>query len=225
MFYFRLDRMFIHDNGVNRLFKKLDKANVQVYSFITTGDDSLPALKGFTTAKPKEEQKQMIIQAVAQVMTARIFTPIENIKDEHELTFGDTGIVLFQSDVIPADFNWQLVVIGSKEKVRTQAQMLKDVMEHDSFDGFINNILLVMSVAVNPIVTAGVEIGKYLTSFILSQYANKQDDQLGIVYQSWNREEHYKHGKRFKDGVNDLTKNMVYDYSMFGFDTSAEELA
>lgn len=224
MFYFRLDRIFIHDNGVNRLFKKLDKANVQIYSFITTGDDSLPALNGFTKAKTKEEQTQMIIEAVAQVMTSRIFTPIENIKDEHELTFGDTGIVLYQSEVIPDDFNWQLVVIGSKEKVRTQAQMLKDVMEHESFDGFLSNIFMLLSTAINPAVTAGVEIGKYLTSFILSQYANKQDDQLGIVYQSWNRQEHYSHGKRFKDGVNDLTKNMVYDYSMFGFDKSAENL-
>ncbi len=225
MFYFRLDRMFIHDNGVNRLFKKLDKANVQIYSFITTGNNSLPALNGFTKAKPKEEQIEMIKEAVAQVMTSRIFTPIENIKDEHELTFGDTGIVLYQAEEIPADFNWQLVVIGSKEKVRTQAQMLKDVMEHDSFDGFLSNILLVLSVVVNPAITAGVEIGKYLTSFILSQYANKQDDQLGIVYQSWNRQEHYKHGKRFKDGVFDLTKNMVYDYSMFGFEKPNEELA
>lgn len=225
MFYFRLDRIFIHDNGVNRLFKSLDKANVQIYSFITTGDESLPALKGFTIAKPKEEQIQMIKDAVAQVMTSRIFTPIENIKDEHELTFGDTGIVLYQSKEIPADFNWQLVVIGSKEKIRTQAQMLKDVIEHESFDGFVSNILLMLSAAVNPAITAGVEIGKYLTSFILSQYANKQDDQLGIVYQSWNRQEHYKHGKRFKDGVPDLTKNMIYDYSMFGFETSKKELA
>ena len=85
MFYFRLDRIFIHDNGVNRLFKKLDKANVQIYSFITTSNDSLPALNNFTTAKSKEEQIQMIKEAVAQVMTARIFTPIENVKDEINL--------------------------------------------------------------------------------------------------------------------------------------------
>ena len=130
MFYFRLDRMFIHDNGVNRLFKKLDKANVQIYSFITTGNNSLPALNGFTKTKPKEEQIEMIKEAVAQVMTSRIFTPIENIKDEHELTFGDTGIVLYQAEEIPADFNWQLVVIGSKEKVRTQAQMLNKFGEN-----------------------------------------------------------------------------------------------
>lgn len=218
MFYFRLDRIFIHDNGVNRLFKKLDKANIQIYSFITTGNNTLPALENFTIAKPKEEQEQIIREAVAQVMTSRIFTPIENVKDEHELTFGDTGIVLFQSEVIPEDFNWQLVVIGSKQKSRSQAQMLSDVLNDETFDTFLTNILVVLSTSVNPVITAGIEIGKYLTSFILKKYAKKQDDQIGIVYQSWNRQEHYKHGKRFKDGVNDLTKNMVYDYSMFGFD-------
>lgn len=218
MFYFRLDRIFIHDNGVSRLFKKLDKANVHIYSFITTGNDALPALKGFTNAKPKEEQIEIIKKAVAQVMSSRLFTPIENVKDEHELTFGDTGFVLYQADKIPEDLNWQLVVIGSKDKIRTEAQMLNDVFKDSTFDSFLANILLVLSTSVNPAVTAGIEIGKYLTSFILNQYAKKQDDQLGIVYQSWNRQEHYKHGKRFKDGVNDLTKNMVYDYSMFGFE-------
>lgn len=222
MFYFRLDRIFIHDNGVNRLFKKLDKANVHIYSFITTGNDELPALKDFTKAKAKEEQIAMIKEAVAQVMSSRIFTPIENIKDEHELTFGDTGIVLYQAPKIPADFNWQLVVIGSKDKIRTEAQMLNDVFNDDTFESFLANILTVLTVSLNPAITAGIEIGKYLTSFILNQYAKKQDDQLGIVYQSWNRQEHYTHGKRFKDGVNDLTKNMVYDYSMFGFEQEIE---
>lgn len=218
MFYFRLDRIFIQDNGVNRLFKKLDKANVHIYSFITTGNDALPALKDFTTAKPKEEQIKMVKEAVIKVMSARIFTPIENVKDEHELTFGDTGIVLYQAKKIPMDFNWQLVVIGSKEKIRTQAQMLDDVFKDHTFDSFLSNILIVLSTSINPAITAGIEIGKYLTSFILNQYAKKQDDQLGIVYQSWNKQEHYKHGKRFKDGVPDLTKNMIYDYSMFGFE-------
>lgn len=218
MFYFRLDRIFIHDNGVNRLFKKLDKANVHIYSFVTAGNNELPALKGFTKTNPKEVQIAMVKEAVAQVMSSRIFTPIENVKDEHELTFGDTGIVLYQSPEIPEDFNWQLVVVGSKEKIRTEAQMLKDVFKDDTFDGFLINILSVLSVSINPAITAGIEIGKYLTSFILNQYAKKQDDQLGIVYQSWNKREHYKHGKRFKDGVPDLTKNMVYDYSMFGFE-------
>ena len=116
------------------------------------------------------------------------------------------------------DFNWQLVVIGSKEKIRTQAQMLDDVFKDHTFDSFLSNILIVLSTSINPAITAGIEIGKYLTSFILNQYAKKQDDQLGIVYQSWNKQEHYKHGKRFKDGVPDLTKNMIYDYSMFGFE-------
>ena len=181
----------------------------------------MPALQNFTLAKPKEEQEKIIKDALAQVISSRIFTPVENVKDEHELLFGDTGIVLYQSEKIPVDFNWQLVVIGSKEKLRNQAQMLDDVLKHDSFDGFLSSLLVLLTVSVNPAVTAGIEIGKYLASFILSQYAKKPDDQLGIVFQSWNREEHYKHGKRIKDGVPDLTKNMLYDYSMFGFEDNA----
>jgi hypothetical protein len=217
MFYFRLDRIFIKDNGVNRWINKLDKANIHIYSFITSGNNPLPALKNFTAAKNEEERMAIIKSAVGEVIASRVLTPIENIKDDHELIFGDTGMVLYTDTKIPDDFNWQMVVIGSKEKARTNAQMLKDVLEHESFDGFAKNILLLTKASTNPLSFIGVEIGKYLATFILNVYANKSDDQLGIVYQSWNRLEHYPHGKRFKDGVMDLTKNMSYDYSMFAF--------
>lgn len=218
MFYFRIDRIFIKNNGVNRLITKLDKANVHIYSFITTGNKTLPALKNFTNADSEEKRKEIIEKAVAEVIASRVLTPIENIKDNHELIFGDTGMVLYADKEIPVDFNWQMVVIGSKEKMRSSAKMLKDVLHHDSFNDFTSSLLLLLSASTNPIALASIEIGKYLTSFILNVYAKKDDDQLGIVYQSWNKQEHYPHGKRFKDDVMDLTKNMSYDYSMFGYD-------
>lgn len=217
MFYFRLDRIFIKNNGVNRWIEKLDKANVHIYSFITTGDNALPSLKNYTSASSDEEREKIIKEAVAEVIASRVLTPIENIKDNHELIFGDTGMVLYAAKEIPIDFNWQMVVIGSKDKMRSKAQLLKDVINDESFNSFTKNLLLLLKAATNPAVLAGIEIGKYLTGFILNTYAKKADDQLGIVYQSWNKVEHYPHGKRFKDGVLDLTKNMSYDYSMFGY--------
>ncbi len=223
MFYFRLDRLFIRSNGVRKAIKRRDKATVYIYSFVSTNESQLPDLDGLTSGRLKKEERKAIIEkAIASVVSGRKLTPIENVRDEHELTFGDTGIVLHQSKEIPRELHWQLAVIGSKQRVRSNAQLVHDVINDDSFDGFTKDFAKTMRKTVTPQATAFIEIGKYLTNFILKFYTRKNDDQLGLIYQSWNRKEHYPHAKRLKDGVPDLTKNMVYDYSMFGYENVAE---
>jgi len=218
MFYFRLDRLFVKDNRRRTIFKSRDKADLQIYSFVTTSDNPLPALKALTRARSERSIQRIIRAATREVIASRVFTPVKNIKDNHELTFGDTGIVLYRADTIPPDFNWQLVVIGSRRKTRDDAKMFKAVVEDEEFISFSSSLMRALEGAQDPKTLAAVEIGKYVARFLLHFHSTKEDDQLGLIYQSWNRQEHYEHGKRFKDNVPDLTKNMFYDYSMFGFD-------
>lgn len=217
MFFFRLNRILIHSNFRQALLKKRDKADVEVYCFVTSGDNPLPALKGITAAIEEDKRNSMIKKAVQQALETRVLTPIENVKDEHVLTFGDTGFVIYEADKIPEDFHFQMVIIGNRSKQRDTAKMLID-LEKDSELGSLIKSAGNLVGAVNPAVAIGSEIGKYLTRFILRQYANKEDDQLGLVYQSWNRMEHYPHGERKRDGNKDLTGNIEYDYSLFGFE-------
>jgi hypothetical protein len=218
MFYFRLNRILIHSNFRQTLLKKRDKTDVEIYCFITTGNRPLPALKGLTAAIEDDKKQAMIKKAVQQAIETRIFTPVENVKDEHVLTFGDTGFVLYEDDKIPDDFHFQMVIIGSRGKQRETAKMLQEVEKDGELGGFLKSAAGLAGIVPNPALAVGAEIGKYLTKFILRAYANKDDDQLGLVYQSWNRREHYPHGERKRDGNKDLTGNLEYDYSLFGFE-------
>ncbi len=217
MFYFRLNRILIHSNFRQTLLKKRDKADVEVYCFVTSGNNPLPALKGLTAATEEDKRNSMIKKAVQQALEARVLTPIENVKDDHMLTFGDTGFVIYEDDKIPNDFHFQMVIVGNRSKQRDTAKMLIDMEKDSELNSLVKSAGNLIG-AVNPAVAIGSEIGKYLTKFILRQYANKDDDQLGLVYQSWNRMEHYPHGERKRDGNKDLTGNLEYDYSLFGFE-------
>ena len=218
MFFFRLNRILIHSNFRHTIFKRRDKTDVEIYCFVTTGDRPLPSLKGLTAATDDALKTEMLKRAVRDAIDARIFTPVENVKDEQMLTFGDTGFVIYEAEKIPDDFNFQLVLIGSRKKQRDSAKMWEGVLQDSEFAGFLQSTSKLLNLATNPVLAAGSEIGKYLASFILRVYAEQHDDQLGLVYQSLNRMEHYPHGERKRDGNKDLTGNMEFDYSLFGFE-------
>jgi hypothetical protein len=218
MFYFRLNRIKVFDNYVQKAISKRDRADVEILSFINSESSLLPQLKCLTSAKTHAKQKDIVSSAVDTAINARVLTPVENVRDHHELLFGDTGYVLFQADAIPECLHWQMVVVGSKAKLRDKANMAQDVIKGKDFDPFVKNLALLAGSAANPIAAASLEIGKFITGIVLQAYANKRDDMLGLVYQSWNRREHYLHGERKKDDQPDLTGNVIYDYSIFGFD-------
>jgi hypothetical protein len=218
MFYFRLNRILIHSNRRKTLFKRRDKTDVEIYCFVTTGTRPLPALKNLTATIDEDKKMAMLKKAVHQAVAARVFTPVENVKDNHVLTFGDTGFVIFEDDKIPDDFHFQLVLIGSRSKQRNTAKLLQEVEKDAEFPGFLKSAAQLAGIAANPAVACGAEIGKFLAKYILRVAAEQDDDQLGLVYQSWNRREHYPHGERKRDDNLDLSGNIRYDYYLFGFE-------
>ncbi len=218
MFYFRLNRILIHSNLRKTLFRKRDRTDVEIYCFVTSGTHPLPALKGLTAESDENKKNAMLKKAVQQAIDTRIFTPVENVKDNHVLTFGDTGFVLYEDDKIPNDFHFQLVLIGSRSKQRNTAKLLQEVANDVEFPDFLKSAGQLVGVSANPAVAVGAAIGKFLTGYLLRIASEQDDDQLGLVYQSWNRIEHYPHGERKRDDNLDLTGNIRYDYSLFGFE-------
>jgi hypothetical protein len=59
-------------------------------------------------------------------------------------------------------------------------------------------------------------IVKFIFRVVAETMLGNRDDQVGVVYQSFNRFEHYPHGERKRDDVPDLSGNMRLDYSIFG---------
>lgn len=58
-------------------------------------------------------------------------------------------------------------------------------------------------------------IAKFLTNIVSTTLKNNPDDQLGLLYMSLNKQEHYRYGERKRDGIPDLTGNIRVDYSLF----------
>jgi hypothetical protein len=109
MFYFRINKVKVFDNRESAflLFKR-DLAQVKIMSFVTTNNVDLPNLDPWMAAIDPAEKQTILAQAVDRVVASRILTEIDNVKDNHTLTFGDTEYVLYQPPGIPDDFNLSL---------------------------------------------------------------------------------------------------------------------
>jgi hypothetical protein len=221
MFYFRINKLKVFDNReikpVLGLFGR-DLAQVKILSFVTTDNTDLPELDDLPQTNDPAKKVEIIKAAVTQVVSSRILTRIDHVKDNHVMTFGDTGYVLYQSKDIPADFNWSFIALESDKNVRDTGTMINDVLNDPGFKGFTTNLLAVLGGAANPTFTAGVEIAKFATQVVANTMKQNKDDMIGILYMSLNRREHYLHGERKKDDVPDLTNNMMIDYSIFAFE-------
>ena len=221
MFFFRINRLRIFDNKEGKRFLGLlgkDLAQVKLISFVSTENIQLPNLTDFIQTNNEQEKKQILQTAVENVISSRILTQIENVKDGHVMTFGDTGYVLYQAQTIPDCFDWNFVAYESDKNVRDTADLVKDIVSDANFSKFSTHLGSVLKGIKNPAFEAYKEIAKFSINIIANIAKKNKDDMIGILYMSLNRTEHYMHGERKKDDVPDLTNNMTIDYSIFGFE-------
>jgi hypothetical protein len=227
MFYFRINRLKIFDNREHRPIVGLfgpDIAQIQIISFVTTNNTDLPNLEGFLRENNPATKETILQGIVSQVIASRILTPISYVKDNYIMTFGDAGYVLYQENGIPDDFNWTFIAIDQRGGVRQAGQMTSDVVNDAGFSGFTQDLGTLLSAAAgiaNPTYTAAVAVAKFATQVIANNLRNTRDREIGVLYMSLNRTEHYLHGERKADDVQDLTNNMRIDYSIFAFDQAA----
>ncbi|MBI1287943.1 MAG: hypothetical protein GC178_10220 [Flavobacteriales bacterium] len=216
MFYFRINKLKILNNR-----EAIGKAEVQLISFITTGDTQLPALSGFMDTIDSAEKKRMITEAVSQVVSSRVMIPVHNIRDKHQLFFGDAGYVLYQTQAIPQDFNWQFVAIELDDRTRDNAALVSAILTDDTIENLVSAVTTIAAVS-NPVIGAVTVIVQTVAEKVAEIFKNDRDDMIGLMMMSLNRREHYLHGSRDKQDVPDLTGNMFVDYSIFGFEDSVE---
>jgi hypothetical protein len=223
MFYFRINRLKIFDNRTNAfLFFKRDLAQVKIISFVTTSNSDLPNIDTWIATNDPDRKKALLAEAVQSVAASRIITKIDNVKDKSILTFGDTGYVLYQSTAIPADFNWCFIAMEGDDNVRRVGETLNGIVTRPEFDTFASNLATLLIGAANPTFAAGAAVAQFVTSMVAGILKENGDDQIGILYMSLNRREHYFHGERKKDDVPDLTANMLIDYSIFAFEEALQ---
>jgi hypothetical protein len=209
-FVFRLNKLKILNN------REWGPGELKLLSFITGEDVNLPVLDDLQRTTDLVLKKQLIQAAVQSVLSAKVLMQLDNVKDGHQMTFGDTGYALYTTNKIPVSFNWSLMLLEVDEDINNLGKRIDGVINAPEFDGFVDNVLILASAAANPAAAAGVVIAKYVFGLVADTMIKNKDDQIGLAYQSFNRFEHYPHGERKRDDVPDLSNNVRIDYSIFG---------
>jgi hypothetical protein len=209
-FVFRINKLKILNN------REWGPGELKILSFITGEDVNLPVLDDLQRTTDPEQKKELIKVAAQSVLSSKVLMQLDNVRDGHQMTFGDTGYALYTAQKIPVSFNWSLIIFEIDEDVNNLGRKIDSVISAPEFDGFVDNVLALASAAANPAAAAGVAIAKYVFSLIANRMIENKDDQVGLVYQSFNRFEHYLHGERKRDDVPDLSNNVLIDYSIFG---------
>ena len=211
-FVFRIDQVKIFKN------RDIGKAEIQFLSFVTTDDPaSLPNLTGLTETTDETRQIEIIKRAASQVAQSRVFTMVENVWNNHKFFFGDTGFALYTAGRIPRELHWCFVAMGDDRDVNRIGDYIDQCINNEDFSTLTGSIVSLASNSV-PQARLVFEIAKFITGQVVKLMRENRDDQVGLLYQSWNRAEHYPHGTRTKNDAHDLTGNMRIDYTMFGMD-------
>lgn len=218
MFYFRLNRVKIWDNGDKKFLGLIgkDKSKVQFVSLVSD-NVSLPDLDGLLNETDAVKRKALLEEAASAVASSVVFTPIHNVKDNREITFGDTGKLIHQADKIPDAFNWEFLCVKLNKDDRDLGKELNAVVSNEKFDDFATSFPKLIGKVVSPQFTAGVAIGKFIFKAFTNHLANKKDKQLGILETSFIRQLDYANGNREGRDVKDETENLRIDYSILGF--------
>lgn len=217
MFYVRLNKL--------RIIKRrefLGKAEIQFMSFINHSNDSFPNLDEFIETNDGNRKKEIVKEAIAQVVQSRVLMTLYKVKDKSTITFGDTGYIVYKSDIIPKDFSWQIIGVELDKKTRDNATLIKNILTEENVNTITKAIETVANQS-NPLSGAIVELSKLVVNTILDLSKNKKDNQVGYFLSSFIQPLDYPHGIREKQDVIDLTGNMFVDYSIFGFEEYALE--
>jgi hypothetical protein len=224
MFYLRLNRLKIADNGAVKSGLGLfghDYASMQLVSMVTTSNTDLPNLDALLRATTPEQRAEALRPAVENSVASRICTRIDQVTDHDVINFGDTGYGVYESDKTPESFNWILLAIKSRQNVRDGAETVNRVLTHQDFDQTANAILTLVkggAAVANPALAAGMQVARFVAGVTAQGLMSAHDKQLGVVSTTLTRAEHYVSGVRNIEDAPDSTGNMWYDYSIFAYE-------
>jgi hypothetical protein len=232
MFYIRINKIKIFNNreGFLGLF---NRAEMRIYSYATAssagnglsaGLFASPLTLADMLSLTDEQRKEKLLEAVqteidrlAQSSTLAI----NRVKDNQSLMFGDSGLVIFQSNAIPDVLNMQLWVIESDDDIRQFTLDIDKVIDSDAFKGLLVAVTTALTVT-NPVLSGIIGIGAVVTGLLRQKLRANKDDLVGYWQTTLNRAEHYPHGSRDRQDTADTTGNILVDYTLFGFENTTD---
>lgn len=223
MFYFRIDRVRFLDNGGVKSGLGIfghDFARVKFLSFVTRSDEGVPELDEWVRSNDAASKRALLQTLVDNTLSTRALTEIDRVQDNVPVNFGDTGLILYETEEIPEAFTWTFLAVRSSRNVREAARDVDEIFSEPGFGSFSKSLLGLIqagSALANPAYTAGVEMAKFVAQANARRLMKKGDRELGAVTVSFIRPEHYSTGIRESHDVHDMTGNMFFDYTIFGY--------
>ena len=209
-FAFRINRLRIFKN------REWGAGELKMISFVSTGDEAPSALDGLLQTSDPDAKRKILRDASRQMLSVKEFIQVDEIRDGHVLTFGDSGYALYTAMRIPVSLNWTFLILESDEDVVELGRRIDTVVDGKDFDTFATSAITLLAAAATPQLTAAAAIAKFVSRAIPQVLVRNRDDQVGLYYLSLNRMEHYPNGERKRDDVPDLSNNVRVDYSIFG---------
>jgi hypothetical protein len=229
MFYSRINKIKVFNNreGFLGLFNR--GAEMRIYSYDSNpGVEKgpyVPALSvsNLLSMNEKEREEKLLEQVLAEagLFAQSKYLEINGVKDNQSLLFGDSGLVIYASEQIPDLLNMQLWVIESDADVRSFALDADKVIDSDAFKGLQIAVETALTVT-NPVLSGIIGIGAVVANLLRQKLRANKDDLVGYWQMTLNRAEHYPHGVRDRQDTADTTGNILVDYTLFGFENTAE---
>jgi hypothetical protein len=193
-------------------------AEVRFHSFVADQQLSLPEAERLVSATDVEERREIVRNMVPAVAAKWETIPIGGIPDRHTFVFGDTGRIVYRAAEIPLAIDWLMFVIEDDSDIRQFGSQIDEFFTDDRLDNVASSIIALSGAAMTPPVAAGIALGKMMVRGFTFFAKGNQDDQLGVIEQSFIRPLHFPQGTRHGVGIQDLSSNMWYDYFIYGTD-------
>jgi flagellar protein FlgJ len=228
MFYARINKIKVFNNreGFLGLF---NRAELRIYSIVRGMENEtgkVPLTIADLIDLTDEQRKERLLAAVLSE-TERFAQchslAINGVKDNQSLTFGDAGLVIYESNHIPDALYLQLWAIESDSDVRQWAVDAGAVLDSNAFKGLWAAVSAALAVP-NPVFAGAIAVGGVVTNLLRQKLKANKDDLVGYWQATLNREEHYPHGARDRQDSPDTTGNILVDYTLFGFENEVHGL-
>lgn len=209
-FDFKLNSLYIKNN------RDLNKAELQIFSFITNGAARQELFNGLLESKTDDQRREIIKSAAESLMSSKQIINIANIPDNFRMNFGLNGMSLYRSKEIPEYFDWSFAVFDSDEGIRNFGRKMGVFLGGPVFSLLSNNIIAAISVSATPQIYAAIKVSELVGKFVAQELSQNSNDQICVYCESFNRHENYPQLNLKGVDVEDLSRNCKVSYSIFG---------
>jgi len=209
-FDFKINSIFIRKN------RDIGKSEIKIFSLVTNSNYNTFLFDKIVNEQSEDKKIELLKVAANEVLGFKEFLTINNIKDNQLISFGFNGYSIFKSSTIPESFDVTLAIMDSDEGVRKLGEFINNFVNHKSFDSFAGNLLKMATSMAAPQAVLAAELTKFIGKVVAGVLLSNSDDQIGVYLESFNIYEHYPNLNLKAHDVEDLTRNCLISYSLFG---------